>query len=96
MGNMLEPYALSSVVRYATPGDFRVHIAWRKVNGSTGGGDAWHATPTIAFTSVEEFKKTLTLKGAVFYDVLGRRINKPTKGVFFKAVGGRVEKVILR
>ena len=96
MGNILEPYALSSTIRYPAPGDFRVHIAWRKVQGATGGGDAWHATPNIAFTEVKERSSTSFQTGAVVYDVLGRRVEKPNKGVFFKVSGGKVEKVILR
>ncbi|MCC6011880.1 hypothetical protein LM594_02725 [Candidatus Caldipriscus sp.] len=91
MGNIPELYALSSIVRFPAPGDFRVHIAWRKVQGATGGGDAWHATPNVVFTEVKAFQT-----GAVFYDVLGRRVEKPNKGIFFKVSGGKVEKVILR
>jgi len=82
MGNIPEPYALSSTIRYPAPGDFRVHIAWRKVQGATGGGDAWHATPNVVFTEVKAFQT-----GAVFYDVLGRRVKKPNKGIFFKVSG---------
>jgi len=96
MGNILEPYALSSTIRYPASGDFRVHIAWRKVQGATGGGDVWHATPNVAFTEVKERSSASFQTGAVFYDVLGRRVEKPNKGVFFKVSGGKVEKVILR
>jgi hypothetical protein len=29
---------------------------------------------------------------SIFYDVLGRRVEKPNKGIFFKVSGGKVEK----
>ncbi len=97
MGNILEPYALSSVIRYPSPGDFRVHIAWRKVLGATGGGDAWHATPNVAFTEVKENTAELPNDRVILYDVLGRKVNKPIKGtIIFRVSGGKVEKVIYR
>jgi len=96
MGNMLEPYALNSVIRYPAPGDFRVHIAWRKVQGAVGGGDAWHATPNVPFTDVEERAPKFSKTEAVFYDVLGRKVERPRKGILFKVSGGRIEKVIYR
>ena len=96
MSNMLEPYALSSVIRYASFGDFRVHIAWRKVQNAIGGGDAWHATPTVPFTGISEKVEKISQKEAVFYDVLGRKVERPSKGIFFRVSGGKVEKVIRR